>query len=368
MKLKHHRRELELCSYCPKLCRFACPIAEAERRETVTPWAKMSLLEMVRRGRLDMDDDVAEVFYHCLGCQQCYTHCRHGVDVPAALVTGRALALELGVAPEPVQQVIENLQSGADTRGRDLHKLLNDEADAAHRQPEARAVLFAGCHLLARPGSLRRHLEVLERLGADYLAVFEGEQLCCGLPYWWAGDIAAFRRHAQRLARRLGAYRRVVCPCPSCAMTLRQLYPQVDATVSSEVLHLVELLAPLVVEKPPPQPVAGSFVFHHPCTLARYLDLGQVSDRLLERVLAEPPASCSWSGRDTFCCGGGGLVPEVLPEVATQVAARRMTQLRDSGAEQVVTSCPGCLDQLEGVPGGLESLDLIELVALAYGW
>jgi len=367
VKLKHHRRELELCTYCPKLCRFACPVAEVERRETVTPWAKMSLAGMVRNGRLELDDDVAEVMYHCLGCQHCYIHCRHGVDVPTTLVAGRRLAVELGVAPEPVQQVVDRLQAGADTRGNDLRQMLDAEADAESRQQEAQAVLFAGCRLLARPGSLRRHLQVLGRLGIDYLAVFDAEPLCCGLPYWWAGDHDAFRQQARRLARRLGAYRRVVCPCPSCAMTLRLLYPQVDATPAPEVLHLVELLAPQVEKNPPPQPLAGSFVFHHPCTLARHLELEQIVDQLLGRLLAEPLASTSWSGKDTFCCGGGGLVPEMLPEVATQVAARRMTQLEASGAGQVISSCPGCLDQLESVPDGLETLDLIEVVARAYG-
>jgi hypothetical protein len=35
------------CTYCPKMCRFSCPTAAAESRETVTPWGMMRLLEMV---------------------------------------------------------------------------------------------------------------------------------------------------------------------------------------------------------------------------------------------------------------------------------------------------------------------------------
>ena len=35
---------LEACYYCPEMCRFACPVAETLRDNTVTPRGKMSLL------------------------------------------------------------------------------------------------------------------------------------------------------------------------------------------------------------------------------------------------------------------------------------------------------------------------------------
>ena len=33
---------LETCTYCPKLCRTVCPVSNAEPREALTPWGKMS--------------------------------------------------------------------------------------------------------------------------------------------------------------------------------------------------------------------------------------------------------------------------------------------------------------------------------------
>ena len=36
-------RPATLCAFCPKMCRSACAVSEAEKRETVTPWAKMAL-------------------------------------------------------------------------------------------------------------------------------------------------------------------------------------------------------------------------------------------------------------------------------------------------------------------------------------
>ena len=41
--LEPRRDALEKCVFCPKLCRSACPVSNAEPRETITPWGKMSM-------------------------------------------------------------------------------------------------------------------------------------------------------------------------------------------------------------------------------------------------------------------------------------------------------------------------------------
>ena len=42
-----HGRNARACVFCPKLCRSACPVSNAEPRETVTPWGKMSMAYFV---------------------------------------------------------------------------------------------------------------------------------------------------------------------------------------------------------------------------------------------------------------------------------------------------------------------------------
>ena len=69
---------LDTCTFCPKLCRFACPVAEAERRETVTPWGLMSRANFVRKGQVPLDVETAAIFEHCTGCGRCTQNCRHG--------------------------------------------------------------------------------------------------------------------------------------------------------------------------------------------------------------------------------------------------------------------------------------------------
>ena len=148
MTLETHKRSLGKCTYCPKLCRFCCPTAEVEHSETVTPWGKMTLAEMVREERVDLAAEVGEVFYHCFACLHCRTHCTHRIDVPGALIEARARALSSGTAATKVDAVLGRFRDTGNTTGEDLSKLLLEQIEAKYLEPDAQAVLFFGCDAL----------------------------------------------------------------------------------------------------------------------------------------------------------------------------------------------------------------------------
>lgn len=366
MTLNRYRRDLGDCTYCPKLCRFCCPTAEAEHRETVTPWAKMSLAEMVRAGRLEPDPEIGEVFYHCFACLHCRTHCRHGNDVPGALIEARQRVFSQDAEPPAVNAVIGRFKDTGNAWGEDLRTRLHEQVPADLFVPEAQAVLFAGCDAIRRDGLLGRIFELLRVLGVDYLAAFDGAELCCGAPLWQAGDRAGFEEHARRLQAALAPYRKVVCPCPTCVYVLRGLYAEHDLAPGAEVMHLTPFLEPLVEQREPHNRLEGTHVFHDPCYLGRFLEEVELPRALLAPALEQPLSATVWSGQDASCCGGGGLVPHVLPEVAREAARLRMEQLRASGADTIVTACPGCLRQLGEVEGGLPVADISEILLAAY--
>ena len=94
-----------LCEFCPKMCRFSCPVSEAARSETVTPWGKMTMLALTSAsGHPPADPEEARALYACSGCLRCRDYCAHGNDVPAALYAGRAVAVRAGVAPAYLRQ------------------------------------------------------------------------------------------------------------------------------------------------------------------------------------------------------------------------------------------------------------------------
>ncbi len=87
---------LELCTFCPQLCRHVCPVSLATGREAATPSAKMTAVYLVRRGAL-APSQAQRAAGLCTGCGACTEHCAH--DVPVAEILAQA-RLEYGPPPE----------------------------------------------------------------------------------------------------------------------------------------------------------------------------------------------------------------------------------------------------------------------------
>ena len=78
------------------------------------------------------------------------------------------------------------------------------------------------------------------------------------------------------------------------------------------------------------------------------------------------------NGDCTTCCGGGGGFEAVFPELSQILATNRAKELLDTGAELIITQCPGCIMQLkEGLKElkktNIEVLDLAQILATAMG-
>jgi len=70
-----------------------------------------------------------------------------------------------------------------------------------------------------------------------------------------------------------------------------------------------------------------------------------------------------------WCCGAGGGVSESNPEFARWAALERIAEAEETGAEALVTACPGCkrsfMDAVRSSGSHLEIYDAVELVAHA---
>jgi Fe-S oxidoreductase len=64
------------------------------------------------------------------------------------------------------------------------------------------------------------------------------------------------------------------------------------------------------------------------------------------------------------CCGGGGGVRSAYPDLASEIAAKRMDEAKF--ADLLVTSCPFCVNNLkvgkQASGSKVEIIDLVELI------
>lgn len=361
--LREHEGRYELCAYCPKMCRFSCPVAEADARETLTPWGKMSAPFLALRGTLPLEA-AFETSWGCTGCGHCTEYCLHGNDVPAALAGLRAQGVAAGVDSPVTDAIRRSYAKHGNPSGKTLGAALRALVPAALRDEDAPIVFFPGCSApVDEPAGVRAAMRILETLGTAGVGV-PSDGTCCGSALHWAGLPRDFDAHADAFVKRFGRRKTLVVADASCAWTLRVLYPERGHRIRAQVLHASEWIAGFFRERvlKPREKVKGRFVYHDPCFLARRLDVVDEPRAILAAVLAEGAGELAWNRRDTVCCGGGALLPHAMPETAARMTEARAAEARAAGAT-IVTSCATCVHRFR--EGGADAVDLLSLVARA---
>lgn len=94
---------VDTCSVCPRLCRWACPVAEGTAREAAVPANLAAVVRGWRDGRAH-DALAVEAATLCTDCGACTDACHLHLDLPGALAEARA-ALGVSSRPEAVGPV-----------------------------------------------------------------------------------------------------------------------------------------------------------------------------------------------------------------------------------------------------------------------
>jgi Fe-S oxidoreductase len=212
-------------------------------------------------------------------------------------------------------------------------------------------------------------LDLLERAHVPF-SLLNGSELCCGLPLFQQGAVEAFAAQAARVAAQLrdrGA-QTLVSPCPGCVKTLGLLYPQVAPDFAPQALGLPHVLKELaaVGKLAWARPLEKKAVYHHPCLGGDGKDPRPLLRSIpgLELLEFPPHREGAW------CCGGGGGLASLAPEVADRMATRSPNLARELGAQLLITACPTCqgrFRQALKTPGlqDLEVMDLTDVLLLA---
>jgi Fe-S oxidoreductase len=354
--LTPHARELDLCTYCPKLCRHACPVSNAEPRETFIPQQKMQTLGFLRRGQMPWDAELTASLYACTGCGHCRVYCAHDNDVAGALMAGRAAATSRGVGHAAFKDITTRFQA----RGAELAQKTREALPPQRLASEAKVGWMPGCEAIGDPSVVNATLRVLDRLGMQHVRVPLLRNPCGGEPLVAAGAVDALAVHDAALMDELRGFDLVLTSCAPCAKRLRSAHD--EGRLRPAVAHVVEHLGPQADRLPVATRLPPTF-YQDPCSLGRGLGVYDPPRRLLSHVveaLREP----AWTREDAFCCGGGGGLPETMPDVAFEMARRRLSEVAMAGAQVLVTACSTCRQHLrtaaDKMASGVRVLDVLE--------
>jgi heterodisulfide reductase subunit D len=192
-------------------------------------------------------------------------------------------------------------------------------------------------------------VQLLERAGVGYVTL-NGEEWCCGYPLMAAGlDADALIAHNVADIAALGVTR-VVATCPSCYKTFKTRYPQDQF----EALHATQLLLKLLeegrlrpahtprVRRDPSKTGPLRVTYHDPCDLGRKAGVYEPPRQILARIPGIELVEMETNRALASCCGGGGNLESLEPDLSAAIADRRFAQAQSVGAEVIVSACQQC--------------------------
>jgi Fe-S oxidoreductase len=342
--LSARRAELETCGYCPKLCRAACPVSNAEPRDTITPWGKMSTSWFAARGLVPTDAAHAEVAWACTGCYACRDRCDHRNPVAQTLSDARADFFEKGVAPEAAVRVARSFERVLDA-AKAGRAALESEPGVAVDAPTA---LVVGCgYLRWHPGEARAAVRAVTEL-AGPVRLAAG---CCGAPLLFSGDRRGFERERAALLESIGDAERWVVVDPGCARVLAEHKSTTLAEIAAQKLGRLGRVRELE---------AGAR-WHDPCQLGRGLGVYEAPRLVLSAAIGRAPNEFERRRDGAACSGAGALLPSSMPEHSKRIADDRIEEHRRLGGGPLVTACASSLRRFRS--RGQRVLDLAEVIA-----
>ena len=221
---------------------------------------------------------------------------------------------------------------------------------------------------------LEAAVRVLGKLGIEFGYLGE-EEPCCGGAIYFSGLHRKFQDHIMNVRKRLRSVevKQIISIVPSCTYTLKTLLPQATGDNDVEVKHFCEVVSERISGLNLVFPEEKKVTYHDPCQMVRYLGLVEEPRLILKSIRGITFVEPAWTtGLWATCCGGGGGFEAVFPELSLTLAKNRVRELVDTGADIIVTHCPGCLMQLEA---GLKELkidhvrvmDLSQIIAISMG-
>jgi len=373
--------ELLACIYCG-FCRLGCPTFSITHRESRNARGRNALAFNLLNGSIEPSQELADAFYSCTTCQACTYFCPALIKVDEIVEETRKKLYKAGFTPEPVLGVRDNIfKTGnvyASAKGDriDIYPAaLKQKIKNGQLKPMAETLLFMGCV----PSYLDMKMvpsliKPLDAAGVDYtsLATEEG---CCGFPLFLMGT-DEFEPHAEKVIERIkatGAHE-LLTPCAGCYKTFKKLYPEIG-NLGLEVYHSVHYLEKLITEGKIKfkEELGKKVTYHDPCDLGRALKVFEEPRNILKSIPGLEYVEMARNRLQARCCGGGGGMIAYDPEMAVEMAAERVQDALDVGAEIIVSGCAACKDNLrkgaksfpKEVRGKLKIMDITEIVATA---
>src|SRR5262245_4483925 len=160
-------RQLDYCTYCPKMCRHACPVSTSSGRETFIPQVKMDRANQLRLGRASWTAEASDPLWACTGCRHCTMYCDHGNEPGLVLLSARAAAVQHGVPHPALTGYSERFRAREQRLSTQVHTMF-----AGQLAGEGELGFWPGCDAIDKGASdIAAALALFERVGLESVKI-----------------------------------------------------------------------------------------------------------------------------------------------------------------------------------------------------
>ncbi len=313
-------------------------------------------------------DQMAEAFYRCTACRRCKASCPIGIDHGLVTHLARWALAEVGIIPRAlVVSVREQLDGKTGNTSaiplpalKDTCEFLEEELHDIYHVDIDYPFDVEGCGIRVLPGGVglhhggrhphgKRRRDARDRRLVDHRhRQLRRHQLRSLLqrPHDGADREAEW-------SRRSAAWRGRKILIGECGHATRSAWyvPTFAGPDAPEVVNCLEythrmLEAGRIPLKP--ERIPERVTYHDPCNIARVGRITEQPREILKAICADY-VEMTPNRTENYCCGGGGgtvSIDEIRPFRTGLMGRRKADQIRDTGAQIVVSPCANCKKQL----------------------
>ena len=392
---------VQQCMHCG-MCLPTCPTYEATLRERSSPRGRIALMRAIADGELEVGPGFAAEMYFCLGCLACQTACPAGVDYTTLFEHARAEIERTGVLQSRARNLIRHFILKRLFMSRRLLRLLGrllyfyqrsglqglvrnsflgnllprsvraleplmprvqrrttrrifraDYEEGNPESPRYRVALLAGCiQDIAFSHVNADTICVLQRNGCE--VVLPRGQQCCGSLHGHNGEVDGARQLARQNIQAFEPEKvdAIIVNAGGCGPHMKH-YDQLLAEDpewaararlwSAKVRDIHEFLVEIDF-RPPRSSRQLKVTYHESCHLKHGQQVSAAPRQVLQAI---PGIELIELKEADWCCGSAGIYNITQPDMSMQLLDRKMSHIKNTGAQVVGAGNPGCSIQLE---------------------
>ena len=375
-------KEALICARCG-YCRDVCPVYKVIGWESSAPRGKISIARQVfaLKKQEPLEDEFVQRVSQCTLCGACGEACSTDIDLRRLWMDLRKRISRMGKAPKGYKAILANLEANRNITAfgnRERLDWAQDIDDPEQLEPRGGSDVcyFVGCVSSFFPQASEVALsvtEILRKAKIDF-STMGGNEWCCGFPLMASGsadDALQFMKHNVEVIKALGIHT-ILASCPSCHHVWKQTASRFLNRYELKIHHTTEYFALLIREgRIRLGEMHARITWHDPCDLGRNSGIFQPPRDIIQAIPGVEFVELGHSQMQSLCCGGGGNLQSVDPELAASITAMRVQDIRESRADIVVTACQQCEQMLStsirkaGLP--VRVLDIAQLILEASG-